>query len=91
MRQNYRINKKVTSDKLSVNLSFEINLLVLRVISKQAKITPKIRRHSSMILILFVFIRNRLIAKPNEFKSDLFIGQNSVPYRSTGRHLRATN
>jgi hypothetical protein len=46
------------------------------------------------MLILFVlnnFIKKRLTAKSNEFKSDLFNGQASVPYNNIGKHFCATN
>jgi len=67
-------------NEFSKNCNLNINLLVLLEISELSKITPKLIRLSSIILIFFVFnnfIWNRLIAKSKELVSDLDTDNNN--------------
>jgi len=94
MSQIYRLLKwNILQNEFFKNCNLDIKLIVLLVISELGKITPKLTRHSSILLILFVlknFIRNRLIAKSKQLVSDLDTGQTSVPHSSIGRHLWVT-
>jgi hypothetical protein len=45
----------------------------------------------NILFVLKSFMRKRLIAKSNEWRSDFKRGHASVPYNRIGRHLLATN